>query len=84
MLNEFGKTINDMVKIDSGDFVINEKNFKDLYLIRRNNNTVKLILNFMKNIGIKYNRNFMDYNIFLGIEKFMSNKDKKRYIISFK
>ena len=34
----------------------------------------------MYKVGKKYNKNFMDYNIFSQLEKFLCNKDKKTII----
>ena len=59
-------------------------NFMDLYYIKRNDQSKNRLLNIMYNIGKKYNKQFMDYNIFLDIEKFMNEKGKKQNIIQYK
>ena len=59
-------------------------NFMDLYYIKRNDKSKNKLLNIMYNIGKKYNKQFVDYNIFLDIEKFMNEKEKKQNIIQYK
>ena len=39
------------------------------------------ILNMMYKVGNKYNKDFMDFNIFAGLEKFLCNNGKKKIII---
>ena len=39
--------------------------------------------NIMNNLSHKYNKNFMDYEIYKIIEKFMCKKEEKQYIIRF-
>ena len=39
------------------------------------------ILNMMYKVGNKYNKDFMDFNIFSELEKFSCNKVKKNIII---
>ena len=39
------------------------------------------ILNMMYKVGNKYNKDFMDFNIFSGLEKFLCNNGKKKIII---
>ena len=38
----------------------------------------------MCNLSIKYNKDFMDYNIFKTMEKFICMKDEKKYMIKYK
>jgi hypothetical protein len=55
----------------------------DLYYIKNDEVYEKyknLTLNMMYKVGNKYNKNFMDYNIFSQLEKFLCNKDKKTII----
>lgn len=55
----------------------------DLYYIKNDDVYEKyknLTLNMMYKVGKKYNKNFMDYNIFSQLEKFLCNKDKKTII----
>jgi hypothetical protein len=61
-----------------------DKNFMDLYYVKRDEIKKQKILKIMYNIGKKYNPNFMDYYIFLEIEKFLGEKDKKKNIIQYK
>jgi hypothetical protein len=61
-----------------------DKNFMDLYYVKREEIKKQKILKIMYNIGKKYNPNFMDYYIFLEIEKFLGEKDKKKNIIQYK
>ena len=35
----------------------------------------------MYKVGNKYNKDFMDFNIFSGLEKFLCNNGKKKIII---
>ena len=64
---------------DSKDY-----NFLDLYYVKKNEKNKDKILKTMYNIGKKYNRQFMDYNIFIALEKYINNKDKKNNIIQYK
>ena len=38
----------------------------------------------MMNLSLKYNRKFMDYDIFKSLEKFICKNCNKNYIIQFK
>jgi hypothetical protein len=60
------------------------KNGLDLYYIQKEKDyeTFKnYILNMMYKVGKKYNKDFMDFNIFSQLEKFLFNKGKKKVII---
>ena len=68
-------------KKDNNDYLI--ENIMDLYYIKNDDVYEKyknLTLNMMYKVGKKYNKNFMDYNIFSQLEKFLCNKDKKTII----
>ena len=68
-------------KKDNNDYLI--ENIMDLYYIKNDEVYEKyknLTLNMMYKVGNKYNKNFMDYNIFSQLEKFLCNKDKKTII----
>ena len=58
--------------------------FINLFFIKRNEKNKEKILKIIYKVGNKYNKKFMDYNIFLCIEKFISDKDKKQIIIKYK
>ena len=60
-----------------------DNNFIDLYFVKNNEKNKDKILRMMFKIGKRYNKNFMDYNIFLGIEKYISNNEKKKIIIQY-
>ena len=60
-----------------------DNNFIDLYFVKNNEKNKDKILRMMFKIGKRYNKNFMDYNIFLGIEKFISKNEKKKIIIQY-
>ena len=60
------------------------ENGLDLYYIQKEKDyeTFKnYILNMMYKVGKKYNKDFMDFNIFSQLEKFLFNKGKKKVII---
>ena len=60
------------------------ENELDLYYIQKNEDyeTFKnYILNMMYKVGKKYNKDFMDFNIFSQLEKFLCNKGKKKVVI---
>ena len=61
-----------------------DNNFIDLYFVKKNKKNKDKILRMMYKVGQKYNKLFMDCDIFLGIEKFISEKDKKQIIIQYK
>ena len=65
--------------------VLNCDNYIKLYAVKRTNKTINLIKsNIMINLSLKYNRKFMDYDIYKSLEKFICNNCKKNYIIQFK
>ena len=61
-----------------------DNNFMDLYFVKTIEKNKDKILRVMYKIGNKYNRKFMDYNIFLELEKFINSKEKKMNIIQYK
>ena len=61
-----------------------DNNFMNLFFVKINEKDKDKILRIMYKIGKKYNKNFMDCNIFLEMEKFLSQKDKKQVIIQYK
>ena len=78
----------DPVVIDSDKIENNDEKFFNLYYVKRNTKikTTDFICNsIMAPISNKYNnKEFMNYNIFLNLEKFICTKEKKKYIIQFK
>ncbi len=61
-----------------------DNNFMNLYYINRNETDKEKILKIMNAIKNKYNPKFMNYYIFLELEKFMVKKSKKQNIIQYK
>ena len=61
-----------------------DDNYMDLYFVMKNEKIKEKILRWMYKIGKRYNNNFMDCYIFLNIEKFISQKEKKQVIIQYK
>ena len=60
------------------------ENIMELYYIKKDDIYEKnknKILNMMYKVGNKYNKNFMDFNIFSTMEKFLCNKGKKEIFI---
>ena len=64
--------------------IITERNFLNLFYIRRKKKDTNKILNIMNKLSLKYNKSFMDYFIFSSIEKFVADNEKKVNIIQFK
>jgi len=62
---------------------IKADNFIDLYTVNRNKNISNTLVNLMMHLGEK-NKDIMQYNIYLNIEKFLCNNEKKKVIIQFK
>ena len=58
--------------------------FQNLYYVIKDEKSKQKILNVMYIIGNKYNKNFMDFNIYLAIERLLNSKDKKKVIIEYK
>ena len=71
--------------INPNDKIINIKteNFIDLYAINRKKSITSNLINLMMHLGEK-NKDFMQYNIYTNIEKFLCDKEKKKVIIQFK
>ena len=61
-----------------------DNNFMDLNFVKKSENDTNTILKTMYKIGKKYNNNFINYNIFLQLEKFKSPKGKKQIIVQYK
>ena len=67
--------------IDTDD---KDNNFMNLYFVDRKEADKEKILKIMNAIKNKYNPKFMNYYIFLELEKFMVKKSKKQNIIQYK
>ena len=69
----------------SKENILNSNNFINLFFVKRTKKSTTLIKsNIMVNLSLKYNKNFMDYNIYRNIEKFLCNNSKKSYYVQFK
>ena len=65
--------------------VLNNDNYLKIYFVKRTIKSINIIKrNIMMNLSLKYNRKFMDYNIFKKLEKYICNNYIKNYIIQFK
>ena len=85
-LNDKGyEKIKDEIFYLSKEKILNDENYIDLYCIKRTIKAVNIIKdNIMRNLSLKYNKKYMDYNIFKSLEKFLSKGCKKKYLIQFK
>ena len=82
---EYEDKVRNEILYMSREKVLNIDNYIELFSIKRTNKGVNLIKNnIMMNLSLKYNKRFMDYEIFKSLEKFIYNKYKKNYIIQFK
>ena len=84
-LDEKGfEPIKNDIFIASNENVLNNNNYMKLYFTKRSNKSSYFILsNVMYNLSIKYNKDFMDYNIFKTMEKYICKKEGKKYMIKF-
>ena len=82
---EYQKNIEKELINIGNNVIIEIDTYKDLFFIKRTNKALNIIKNnIMANLSLKYNRNFMDYNIFANFEKFFCAKEKKICNILFK
>ena len=66
------------------DNILNNENYMKLFYVKRTSKSTNFIMSIlMNNLSHKYNKNFMDYNIFKTIEKFRCINEEKQYIIRF-
>jgi hypothetical protein len=72
----------DLIDIDK-DMCITIDDFMDSRTLRKDNNISNNIINLMINLK-KINPDFLDYNIYSNIERFLCHNDKKSVIIQFK
>ena len=64
--------------------IIIDRNFLDLFYVIRKKKNTNMILLLQNKLANKINKSFSNYNIFLNIEKFVENNDKKINIVEFK
>ena len=83
-LEVFNNADADPVVIDSEKIVNKEKKFLNLFYVKRNVKKKFICNSIMAPIANKYNNQFMDYNIYMNLEKFINPSQKKKYIIQFK
>ena len=67
----------------SNSFIIEKETFQSFYIVRNKKKT-NLLLFLMDSLSKKFNKNFMSYNIFHGIEKFIFKKKDKEVFIKYK
>jgi hypothetical protein len=65
------------------DICIKIDNFVELFVIKRNKKVSKELINLMMHLN-KKNKNFLKYNIYTNIEKYLCPKERKNAIIQFK
>ena len=84
-LDERGfESIKNDIFIASNENVLNNNNYMKLYFTKRTiKSTAFIMSNIMNNLSIKYNKFFMDYNIFKNMEKYICEKEEKKYMIKF-
>ena len=59
--------------------LLNEGNYIKIYFTKRTNKSIVNIRdNIMTNLSLKYNKDFLDYDIFKSLERFICEKEKKR------
>ena len=64
--------------------LLNEGNYIKIYFTKRTNKSIINIRdNIMTNLSLKYNKEFLDYDIFKSLERFICEKEKKKYVIQF-
>jgi len=81
---EYKNNLKDIMNIGN-NYVIENDEFNDIFFVKRTKKTINIIKdNIMMNLSIKYNKKFMDYNIFTCFEKFICMKEKKTFTIQFK
>ena len=64
--------------------LLNEGNYIKIYFTKRTNKSIVNIRdNIMTNLSLKYNKDFLDCDIFKSLERFICEKEKKKYVIQF-
>ena len=64
--------------------IIIDRNFMDLFCIRRKKKNTNMILNLIEKLSQKFNKSFKHYYIFLNIEKFIESMQTKMNVVEFK
>ena len=64
--------------------IIIDRNFIDLFYVRRKKKNTNMILNLMDKLSQKINKSFYHYYIFLNIEKYIESMQKKINVVEFK
>ena len=65
--------------------MLNNDNYTKLFFTKRTIKSTNIILyNIMSNLGNNFNKQFIDYNIFRKLEKYLCVREGKKYIIQFK
>ena len=83
--NEEYEKIKSDVFYMSHEQALNNENYLKIFFVKRTIKSInKIKNNIMMNLSSKYNRKFMDYNIFKNLEKYICNNCIKNYIIQFK
>ena len=84
-LDEKGfESIKNDIFIACNENVLNNNNYMKLYFTKRTiKSTAFIMSNIMNNLSIKYNKFFMDNIIFKNMEKFICEKEEKKYMIKF-
>jgi hypothetical protein len=83
--NEEYEKIKSDVFYMSHEQALNNENYLKIFFVKRTIKSInKIKNNIMMNLSMKYNRKFMDYNIFKNLEKYICNNYIKNYIIQFK
>ena len=68
----------------NNDNILKNGNYMKLFYVKRTHKSKTYILsNIMTNLSLKYNKKFMDYNIYRTIEKYRCVNEQKEYIIRF-
>ena len=68
---------------DTKNLCLKTDSFVDLYTVKRNNDLTNKIINLMTNL-VKINKDILQYEIFLNIEKFLCPNEKKNVVIQFR
>ena len=78
------ESINNDIFIANNYNVLNNDNYLKIFFTTRTLKSNSLIMtNIMNNLSLKYNKNFMDYDIYRTLEKYICEKGEKKYVIQF-
>ena len=79
----FESITNDLFIANNFNVLNNDNYLKIFFTIRTLKSNSFIMENVMNNLSLKYNKNFMDYDIYHSLEKFICDKGEKKYIIQF-